>query len=104
MEMNAFREVYPFSSNFFEVDGHKIHYLDEGKGEPILMLHGNPTWSFFYRNFIPSLSQTNRTVAVDHLGCGLSDKPSNYKYLLENHIQNLEKLVAKLGQIGRAHV
>jgi haloalkane dehalogenase len=94
--LESFKDLYPFQSNFFEVDGHKIHYLDEGQGEPIVMLHGNPTWSFFYRNFIPTLSQKSRAVAPDHLGCGLSDKPATYCYTLENHIRNLEKLLGHL--------
>lgn len=89
-------ELYPFKSNFFNIEGHNLHYIDEGKGDPILMLHGNPTWSFYYRDLIKEFSTTNRVVAPDHIGCGFSDKPQDYVYILENHISNIEKLVAKL--------
>lgn len=89
--------LYPFPSRFFKVDGKlSMHYLDEGSGEPILMLHGNPTWSFYYRNLAAAFSKTHRVVVPDHIGCGLSDKPQDYNYTLERHIQNLEKLVGHL--------
>jgi cis-3-alkyl-4-acyloxetan-2-one decarboxylase len=91
-------ELYPFASNWFEVDGQRLHYLDEGPRDalPVLMCHGNPTWSFYYRTLIPALSQTYRVVVPDHIGCGLSDKPQDYPYTLEQHIRNLEALVAHL--------
>ena len=90
-------KLYPFKSNFLKLSNHlSMHYLDEGSGEPILMLHGNPTWSFYYRNLIAEFSKTNRVVAPDHIGCGLSDKPQDYEYTLQNHIDNLEKLVEHL--------
>ena len=95
-DISSFREIYPFPSHFFSLNGHRMHYLDQGQGEVILMLHGNPTWSFFYRNFIPELSAGYRVVVPDHLGCGLSDKPGDYEYILENHIANLEQLVEYL--------
>ena len=59
-----------------------MHYLDEGpqSGPPILFLHGNPTWSFMYRNVIKKLSSTNRCIAPDHIGCGLSDKPNEKQF------------------------
>ena len=60
------------------------------------MIHGNPTWSFTYRNLIKSLKESHRTIAVDHIGCGLSDKPQNYAYRLQDHIENLESLVNSL--------
>ena len=60
------------------------------------MVHGNPTWSFYWRRLIGSLSIDRRTVAIDHLGCGLSDKPSDYDYCLQNHIDNLIRLVDTL--------
>lgn len=90
-------QLYPFKSNCLKLSNHlSMHYLDEGSGEPILMLHGNPTWSFYYRNLIAEFSKTNRVVAPDHIGCGLSDKPQDYEYTLQNHIDNLEKLVEHL--------
>lgn len=86
-------KVYPFRSQFLQVESHGIHYVDEGKGQPILMLHGNPTWSFYYRNLIQMFSPKFRTIVPDHMGCGLSDKPQDYEYTLENHIQNAYKLI-----------
>lgn len=92
-DIKQFKDVYPFKSNFLEVDENSIHYVDEGEGKPILMVHGNPTWSFYYREAIKEFSITNRVVAIDHLGCGLSDKPEDFDYTLENRINHLEKLV-----------
>lgn len=74
-----------------------MHYIDEGHGPVIVMVHGNPTWSYYYRNIIPLLARNHRVIAVDHVGCGLSDKPqdSNY-YTLRQHIENLESLLNTL--------
>lgn len=95
--MNAFEDIYPFPPNYLKTTGgHSYHYLDEGEGEPMLMVHGNPTWSFYYRNLASHFSKTHRVVVPDHIGCGLSDKPQDYEYRLEGHIQNLEKLVLEL--------
>jgi len=77
-------------------DGYKYAYADQGEGDPLLMVHGNPTWSYYYRNLIKTFSPTFRCVAPDHIGCGNSDKPQDYPYRLEKHIQNLEYLVEKL--------
>jgi cis-3-alkyl-4-acyloxetan-2-one decarboxylase len=85
--------VYPFKSHFLQLGQHSLHYIDEGQGRPILMLHGNPTWSFYYRNLVHHFSKEFRTIVPDHLGCGLSDKPQDYEYNLENHIQNTLKLI-----------
>lgn len=92
---------YPFRNNYLEIGAYRIHYVDEKPGEdvgrdPILMVHGNPTWSFYWRRLIGSLSSNRRTVAVDHLGCGLSDKPTDYDYCLQQHVDNLCKLVDAL--------
>ena len=91
-------ELYPFKNNYMTVEGNQLHYVDEGPSDtdPMLMVHGNPTWSFYYRDLIKEFSQTNRVIAPDHIGCGYSDKPQDYEYILENHISNLEKLVSKL--------
>jgi pimeloyl-ACP methyl ester carboxylesterase len=86
-------ELYPFRSNFLGLEGHNLHYIDEGQGSPILMVHGNPTWSFFYRHLVQAFRGHYRCVVPDHMGCGLSDKPQDYAYVLETHIQNLVKLV-----------
>lgn len=86
-------EVYPFRSNFLNLEGNNLHYVDEGQGRPILMLHGNPTWSFYYRNLIQTFSPKFRTIVPDHMGCGMSDKPQNYEYSLETHILNTYNLI-----------
>jgi haloalkane dehalogenase len=90
--------LYPFASHWLDLDGIRYHYLDEGPADapPILMLHGNPTWSFYYRTLIPALSRDYRVVVPDHIGCGLSDKPQDHDYCLEEHIRNVERLVEAL--------
>ena len=93
---NGFADEYPFESRFVEVDGRKIHYIDEGSGETILCVHGNPTWSFAWRNVARKLSDRYRVIAIDHLGCGLSSKPAGYRYSLAGHISNLTSLVTQL--------
>lgn len=91
------RTIYPWPGQDHEVaPGVHQHYVDEGEGEPLLMVHGNPTWSFYYRNLIHGLKDSYRCIAVDHVGCGLSDKPEDYEYRLENHVSNLVKLIEKL--------
>lgn len=89
--------LYPFTSNTLDLDSYKYHYLDEGQGDPLLMVHGNPTWSFYYRNLILEFKKSYRCVVPDHMGMGKSDKPQNYSYTLSRHIDNLEALVDKLG-------
>jgi pimeloyl-ACP methyl ester carboxylesterase len=73
-----------------------MHYVDEGAGSPILMVHGNPTWSFYFRELIQAFRDKHRVVVPDHIGCGLSDKPGRYPYTLATHIENLERLVDEL--------
>lgn len=79
---------YPFKSKFFKTSVGKLHYVDEGKGDPILFVHGNPSWSFEFRRLIKELSKTNRCIALDHIGFGLSDKPNNWSYLPSEHAKN----------------
>lgn len=93
---------YPFRGKFLELsNGHYLHYLDEGGGDapPILMLHGNPTWSFFYRKLVLALCESERCIVPDHLGCGLSEKPSSkaFAYDLASHISNLRELLNHVG-------
>ncbi|MCJ8347675.1 alpha/beta fold hydrolase [bacterium] len=95
-DIEQYRDLYPFESKYMDIDGLQYHYFDEGEGDPILMVHGNPTWSFYYRNLASAFKNSNRVIAVDHIGCGLSSKPQQYDYTLENHISNLEKLIVKL--------
>lgn len=90
------RHLYPFRSRYFELDGHRMHYVDEGSGPPVVMLHGNPTWSFYYRELIKALRDEYRVVVPDHIGCGLSDKPQGYPYTLGAHIQNVTRLINHL--------
>ncbi len=87
---------YSFPSQFLEISGHRLHYLDEGKGPVIVMVHGNPTWSYYFRRAISLLSTTHRVIAIDHMGCGLSDKPQAYPYTLAQHISNLRTLLQSL--------
>jgi haloalkane dehalogenase len=96
LSSGAWESLYPFAPHWLEVDGHQLHYVDEGKGQPILFVHGNPTWSFAYRNFINEFKWSHRCIAIDHLGCGKSAKPQDYPYLLNNRIEHLVKLVEKL--------
>lgn len=88
---------YDFSSYFLPLAAGRLHYLDEGRGPAVLLVHGNPTWSYYYRNLIKVLAKRFRVIAPDHLGCGLSDKPADYHYKLENHIANLASLLDHLG-------
>jgi pimeloyl-ACP methyl ester carboxylesterase len=97
--VRPFAAEYPFEPHFVEVDGGTMHYVDEGPrdGEVLLFLHGNPTWSFLWRNLIRALSQRYRCIAPDHIGCGLSDKPQDWGYRLAQHIDNVAHLVEQLG-------
>lgn len=95
---NAFAELYPFDSKFMNINGHGLHYVDEGRGKPVIMIHGNPTWSFYFRNLITRLSENFRAIAPDHIGCGFSDKPDarSYAYTLESRIKDLETFISRL--------
>jgi pimeloyl-ACP methyl ester carboxylesterase len=84
---------YPFASNYLDIYGYQLHYIDEGKGETILFIHGTPSWSFDYRNVIKSLRSKHRCVAFDHIGFGLSDKPERYDYSTQHHCKTLERFV-----------
>jgi haloalkane dehalogenase len=99
MTSSSFRkDLYPFTGTYLNMNGISMHYLDEGQGEPILLLHGNPTWSFFYRNLILGLRKQYRTIAPDCVGCGLSDKPDDrrYDYSLESRVRDLATLIEHL--------
>lgn len=96
--------IYPFKSHFIAMpDGNRIHYVDEGEGDVIFMIHGNPTWSFYYRDLIQKLRSTFRCIAIDHMGCGLSDKPQKYPYTLAQHIANARKVIETLS-LKRFHL
>ena len=87
---------FPFTPRFLEVDGHRLAYLDEGSGPPVVMVHGNPSWSYLYRNLVTALCDRYRCIVPDHLGCGFSDKPQHHPYRLGNHLDNLDHLLAAL--------
>ena len=91
IDLAPFRHLYPFKSNYMKVNGFQYHYVDEGTGDPVVMLHGNPTWSFYYRDMIKAFSGNHRMIAPDHIGCGLSEKPDDrhYGYALKNRIDDL---------------
>ena len=99
MDISRFRRLYPFRSNYLSINGFNYHYLDEGQGPPAIMIHGNPTWSFYFRCLVTALSPDCRTVVPDHMGCGLSDKPDgrHYGFRLENRVADLETLLDHLG-------
>ena len=90
---------YPFASHFFDRNGIRLHYLDEGRGDPVVMLHGNPTWSYYYRNLVAKLCDRFRCIVPDHIGCGLSDKPQppKYDYSLRSRIDDVTDLLDHLG-------
>ena len=96
------RALYPFTSRWAEIGGHTLHYLDEGardRTEAIVLLHGNPTWSFLYRDFVPPLRDAGyRVVVPDYLGFGLSEKPFDEGlYAITHHAGRLRALLAQIG-------
>ncbi|MBK6903614.1 MAG: alpha/beta fold hydrolase [Saprospirales bacterium] len=91
------QKEYPFRAHYFEAQGQKMHYIDEGQGETLLFVHGTPSWSFDFRYQIEALSSRYRCVAVDHIGFGLSDKPAHFDYSVQNHARILEAFIGHLG-------
>jgi pimeloyl-ACP methyl ester carboxylesterase len=90
---------YPFAPKRFDRgDGIEMSYLDEGQGHPVLMVHGNPTWSYYYRHLVLALRGSHRCIVPDHIGMGLSDKPddSRYRYTLDSRVADLDALMATL--------
>ena len=101
MTLNITAELqkqYPFDSHRLELNGLHYHYLDEGEGEPVVMVHGNPSWSFYYRNLVLALRDRYRCIVPDHIGCGFSDKPGDdrYDYTLSSRVDDLEQLLEQL--------
>jgi len=78
----------------------RMHYVDEGQGPPVVFVHGNPTWSYYFRSLVADLRADHRCIAPDHIGCGLSDKPKEYGYRLRDRIDDLERLLAHLVPSG----
>jgi haloalkane dehalogenase len=96
---SQFRELpgYPFEPHYAEIDGMRMHYLDEGKGDPILLLHGEPDWSYLYRKMIPPLATAFRVVAPDYFGFGRSDKPTDIGwYTFDRHTDSIKAFIEQL--------
>ncbi len=96
---NTFKKLYPFSSHFMKIRELDYHYLDEGSGEPVVMVHGNPTWSFYFRSLVKGLSPKYRCLVPDHIGCGLSEKPNKtrYDFRLNSRVEDLGIFLDRLG-------
>lgn len=97
------RDLYPFQSRFLEIDGHRMHYIDEGEGTPIVFAHGTPEWSFGWRDLIKGLRGQYRCIAPDMLGFGLSDKPLDGDYSVRAHARRLEQFTDRLG-LEQCHI
>jgi haloalkane dehalogenase len=92
------RELYPFEGRRVEVNGFTMNTLDEGEGPPVVMVHGNPTWSFYYRNLVMRLRDRYRCIVPDHIGCGYSDRPAEgeYPWTFRRRAEDLQTLIEKL--------
>lgn len=88
--------AFPFEPNYIEVRGSRMHYVDEGEGEVVLFLHGNPTSSYLWRNIIPHVSASHRCIAPDLIGMGKSDKP-DIEYRFFDHFEYAERFIEELG-------
>lgn len=89
--------LYPFAPHYQNVGAGRLHYIDEGNGPPVVMVHGTPSWSFLYRHLIRDLAGEYRCIAPDHLGFGLSEKPTAFPYTPRAHAKNLETFISALG-------
>ncbi len=105
MVSESLKNEYPFTGKRLDLPSTSpreqlsYHYLDEGDGPPVVMVHGNPSWSFYYRNLVLALRDRFRCIVPDHIGCGLSDKPGDdrYAYTLSRRVADLEQLLEQLG-------
>ncbi len=99
---DGWKELYPFKGRRIDLGGYQMHYLDEGKGETVLMVHGNPTWSFYFREVVKALSPDFRCIVPDHIGMGLSDRPDDaqYNYTLKSRVDDLDKLMERVAPKG----
>jgi haloalkane dehalogenase len=93
-------ELFPFQNRFVNIDGHTVHYVDEGSGPTLLFLHGNPTWSFVYRDVIRTLRNEFRCIALDYPGFGLSTARPGYRFLPEEHAQIVTAFVDAVDLTG----
>ncbi len=92
----TFNGTWPFAAKFSKAPGFAMHYVDEGHGEPIVMLHGQPTWGYVYRRLVPALALDHRVVVPDHMGFGKSETPLDREYTLATHVENLAALLDEL--------
>ncbi len=97
---DTFDGTFPFEPRFSTAAGFRMHYIDEGAGEPIVCLHGEPTWGYIYRKFVPPLAERWRVVVPDHMGFGKSETPQDRTYTLETHVANLAALIDELDLHG----
>jgi haloalkane dehalogenase len=100
--VSGWKAAYPFTGKRLDLGGVVMHYLDEGKGETVLMVHGNPTWSFYFRGLAKTLSATHRVVVPDHVGMGLSDRPDDarYPFTLKRRVDDLDLLMKTVAPEG----
>jgi len=91
-----FDGTWPFAPHFSSTAGFRQHYVDQGAGRPVILLHGQPTWGYIYRNFIPTLAATHRVIVPDHMGFGKSETPPDRDYTLRTHVENLTALIEAL--------
>jgi cis-3-alkyl-4-acyloxetan-2-one decarboxylase len=92
----TFAGTFPFAPHFSSAAGFRQHYVDEGGGRPVLLLHGQPTWGYIWRHFVPPLAQTHRVVVPDHMGFGKSETPQDRTYTLRTHVEKLTALIDAL--------
>ena len=92
----TFDGTWPHAPRFCAAAGFRQHYVDEGSGRPVILLHGQPTWGYIYRRFIPALSGMHRVVVPDHMGFGKSETPPDRTYTLSTHVANLAALIETL--------
>ena len=94
---DSFDDTWSFSPQYNHASGFRMHYVDEGHGsETLLLLHGEPTWSYLFRQQIQTWSKHYRVIAIDHMGFGKSETPQDRTYWLQDHIDNLERFVLDL--------
>ena len=100
--LETFEGTWPFKPNFFDGNGFLQHYIDEGpqQANPIILLHGEPTWGYLYRKFIPELSKKYRVIVPDMMGFGKSETPQDKEYTLKTHVENLSGLIDNLKLIN----
>lgn len=96
LQTAAISAAFPFESRYLDVLGSRMHYIDEGQGDPIIFIHGNPTSSYLWRNIIPYVKESHRAIAIDLIGMGKSDKP-DIGYTFNDHYKYVEEFIDKQG-------